>query len=146
MSEQTEVMRIRDLLRRRRAVHRERLWREAERLTAAAAELGVQRVAEIVDRLSDPAETLNLQVARGDKVVEVKRGNINKGRVALRWTERENWDFILAMGDSWTDEDMFAALPDDAFTIKVGLAPSRARFNLESTGDVRKFLKELADN
>lgn len=28
MSEQTEMMRIRDLLRRRRAIHRERLWRE----------------------------------------------------------------------------------------------------------------------
>jgi predicted nucleotidyltransferase len=42
MSEQSEMMRIRDLLRHRRAVHRERLWREAERL--AAAELGVQRV------------------------------------------------------------------------------------------------------
>lgn len=44
MSEQAEVMRIRDLLRHRRAVHRERLWREVERLAATAAELGVQRV------------------------------------------------------------------------------------------------------
>jgi predicted nucleotidyltransferase len=44
MSEQMEMMRIRDLLRHRRAVHRERLWREVERLAAAAAELGVQRV------------------------------------------------------------------------------------------------------
>ena len=110
------------------------------------SELGMQRVAEIVDRLSDPAESLNLEVARGDKVVEVKRGSINKGRVAQRWCDREDWDFILAIGDSWTDEDMFTAVPESAVTIKVGLAPSQARFNLEGTGDVRKFLKELADN
>jgi predicted nucleotidyltransferase len=44
MSEQSEMVRIRDLLRHRRAVHRKRLWREAKRLAAAAAELGVQRV------------------------------------------------------------------------------------------------------
>lgn len=42
--EQNDVLRTRDLLRRRRKAHREALWREVERLTVAAKELGVQRV------------------------------------------------------------------------------------------------------
>jgi predicted nucleotidyltransferase len=44
MGEQEHVLRIRDLLRRRRKAHREALWQELERLTAAAAGLGVQRI------------------------------------------------------------------------------------------------------
>ena len=44
MIEQQDVLRTRELLRRRREAHREALWREVERLTVAAKELGVQRV------------------------------------------------------------------------------------------------------
>ncbi len=44
MDEREHVLRVRDLLRRRRKVHREALWQELERLTTAAVEMGVQRV------------------------------------------------------------------------------------------------------
>jgi predicted nucleotidyltransferase len=42
--EQNNVVRTRELLRRRREAHRKALWQEVERLTVAAAELGVKRV------------------------------------------------------------------------------------------------------
>ena len=38
---------------------------------------------------------------------------------------------MLAIGDDRTDEDLFAALPPDAITIRVGPGPTRARFRLE---------------
>ena len=41
---QQDVFAIRQLLRCRREVHQRALWQEVERLTTAAAELGVQRV------------------------------------------------------------------------------------------------------
>ena len=41
---QQDVFAVRRLLRRRRETHQRALWQEVERLTAAAAELGVQRV------------------------------------------------------------------------------------------------------
>ncbi len=41
---QTDTISIRQLWRRRRESHRRALWQEAERLAAAAAALGVQRV------------------------------------------------------------------------------------------------------
>jgi predicted nucleotidyltransferase len=42
--EREEVWRVRALLHRRREAHQKALWQEVERLTTAAAELGVQRV------------------------------------------------------------------------------------------------------
>jgi len=39
-----DMLAIRELLRRRREAHQQALWREVERLTAAAAEMGVRRV------------------------------------------------------------------------------------------------------
>lgn len=39
-----DVLTIRELLRKRRKAHQQDLWREVERLTAAATEMGVQRV------------------------------------------------------------------------------------------------------
>jgi hypothetical protein len=38
---------------------------------------------------------------------------------------------------------MLAALAADAYSRKVGDASSRARFSLDSVGDVRKLLKDL---
>ncbi len=77
----------------------------------------------------------------GNKVIEAKSALINKGRAALHWTNRKPWDFILAIGDDRTDEDLFEALPEDAYSIKVGQSASRARFNLASQRDVLPLLR-----
>ncbi len=107
-------------------------------------ELGSLRARELKDALVNLTENFNLMVLEGNKVIEVKPANINKGRAALRWLVPRAWDFILAMGDDWTDEDLFDVLPDWAYSIKIGLEPSRARFNLESSREARRLLKELA--
>ena len=106
-------------------------------------DLGRQRVIELIDDLANLSEAYNLQVKHGDKTIELKTGNINKGRAALRWVEQKKWDLIVAIGDQWTDEDLFNILPDEAFSIKVGLSPSHAKYNLESPIDVQNLLKEL---
>jgi len=109
----------------------------------ADPELSQMRTGELIDDLVNLTANLNLQVLEGDKVVEVKNAGINKGRAALRWVAKEGWDFILAAGDDWTDEDLFEILPETAYSIKVGLRPSKAKFNLGSVMDVRLLLKEL---
>jgi len=60
-----------------------------------------------------------------------------------RFISKKKWDFILAIGDDQTDEDVFAALPDIAYSIKVRLGPSQAKYTIESPEDVRHLLKEL---
>ncbi|MBN2289059.1 MAG: bifunctional alpha,alpha-trehalose-phosphate synthase (UDP-forming)/trehalose-phosphatase [Candidatus Glassbacteria bacterium] len=107
------------------------------------SELGLQRVIELVDDLSDFSEAYNLQVKHGDKTVELKNGDINKGRAAMHWVARNRWDLIVAIGDQWTDEDLFDVLPEEACSIKVGLSPSQAKYSLESPKEVRQLLKEL---
>ena len=81
----------------------------------------------------------------GSKVVEVKNAGINKGRAALQWIGREDWDFILAIGDDLTDEDVFKVLPDTAWSIKVRFSASTAKFNLGSSSEVRALLNEMIE-
>jgi len=81
----------------------------------------------------------------GSKVVEIRNAGVNKGRAALRWISREKWDFILAIGDDLTDEDVFKTLPTTAWSIKVGFSASAAKFNLSSPDQVRLLLKEMLE-
>ncbi|MBW2038937.1 MAG: bifunctional alpha,alpha-trehalose-phosphate synthase (UDP-forming)/trehalose-phosphatase [Deltaproteobacteria bacterium] len=109
----------------------------------AESELDSVRVRELKEALFHLTANLNLGVLEGSKVIEVKNVGINKGRAALRWLSKEKWDFILTIGDDLTDEDIFAVLPESAYSIKVGLGPSKARFNITSQYEVRELLKEL---
>ena len=107
-------------------------------------ELGIMRVRELTHELKNPTMNLNLQILEGNKVVEVKTSGIDKGRAALRWIGEKRWNFILAIGDDRTDEDTFKVLPEYAYSVKVGLGSSLARYNLKSQGDVLPLLKKLA--
>jgi len=112
----------------------------------AQAELGEVRAKELKDILLSLLASYNLEVIEGDKVIEVRNAGIGKGRAVLRILQSGEWDFILAAGDDWTDEEMFAVLPPQAYTIRVGLTPSRARFNVASYREIRSLLRSLASS
>jgi trehalose 6-phosphate synthase/phosphatase len=107
------------------------------------AEIASFRILELKDDLLDIASHLNLDVLEGNKVLEVRNAGTNKGKAALRFISGRKWDFILAAGDDRTDEDVFAVMPDSAYSIKVGLGPTRARYSLDSPAAVRGLLKKL---
>ncbi|HNQ33188.1 MAG TPA: trehalose-phosphatase, partial [Methanoculleus sp.] len=107
--------------------------------------LGAQRAKDLKDDLLHLTSNLNVGVMEGNKVIEIKNTVVDKGRAALNWVSQHAWDFILAIGDDRTDEDLFAAMPPDAYSIKVGLAPSRARFNLVSQRDVLPLLRRCIE-
>jgi trehalose 6-phosphate synthase/phosphatase len=110
----------------------------------ADPELAYIRTQELRDALFNLTANLDVGVFEGSKILEVRHLGINKGRAAEIWLERENWDFIVAAGDDYTDEEMFAVMPETAYSIKVGSGMSKARFNVDSTGQIRLLLKELA--
>jgi trehalose 6-phosphate synthase/phosphatase len=87
----------------------------------------------------------SLSVLEGNKVLEVKSSSVNKGRATARLTAEDGYDFILSIGDDWTDEYMFEELPDTAHTIKVGTQKTAARYYSNDTADVRKILQRLAN-
>ncbi len=101
------------------------------------------RVNELKDVLVQMTENLSLGVLDGNKVVEIKNLNINKGSAAEAAIKSVKSDFILAIGDDITDEDMFKVLPEDACSLRVGLVPSRAKYNIKTVEDVREFLLTL---
>ncbi len=103
------------------------------------------RVGELKDTLSHLISNLGVGVLEGNKVIEIKYTSINKGRAALRWLESAKWDTIISIGDDWTDEYVFEVLPDDAYSIKVGFGPSKAKYRLPSVKEVRNLLYYLAD-
>jgi len=103
------------------------------------------RQQQLVNALMTPCTRLNLQIMRGNKVIEVKTVGVDKGIEATRLMSADNYDFIMAMGDDITDEDMFHAMPEDAITIKVGSISDRARFSLPQS-DTVKFLNSLVSD
>lgn len=105
--------------------------------------LAVVRVGELMDVLLHITANLNVGVLEGNKVIEIKDTGIDKGRAAIQWISKIKPDFILSIGDDWTDEDVFEVLPDWAFSIKVGYEPSKARYNISNYYEVRKLLNEL---
>jgi trehalose 6-phosphate synthase/phosphatase len=111
----------------------------------ADEEFAEVRVGELKEDLAPLVDNRNLGVFDGNHIIEVKNAGINKGRAALTWTSKKDWDFILAVGDDRTDEDTFSVLPGTAYSVKVGLQPSQARFNLESPREVRSLLRKLAE-
>ena len=72
-----------------------------------------QRAQELVDDLSGYTRNIDVQVLEGDKVMEVRNTGVTKGTGAVEWLAGGPAEFILAVGDDWTDEDLFRALPPD---------------------------------
>jgi trehalose 6-phosphate synthase/phosphatase len=110
----------------------------------AEKELGEMRARELVSHLQYLTTNMSLQVLEGNKVIEIKNSGINKGKAALRWLH-EPYDFILAAGDDYTDEDTFDAMPESAYTLKIGFNPTIAKYNLESWKEFRVLLSSLAN-
>ena len=84
-----------------------------------------------------------MQVFEGNKVIEVRNSGINKGSAAMEWLAGQSLDFVLGIGDDWTDEDLFRALPATAVSVRIGVANTAARYYLVNPAAVRRMLREL---
>ncbi len=112
----------------------------------ADPELAYIRGQELRGALMNLTENLDVGVFEGNKILEIKNVGVNKGRAVKFWTNNQKWDFLLSAGDDYTDEEMFRALPKGAYSIKVGLGISNARFQVDTLNEIRLLLNELARN
>ncbi len=108
-------------------------------------ELASVRARELKESVLPYTVNLGLGVMEGNKTVEIKDAGINKGHAALRWLTRKDYDFILAAGDDRTDEDIFQTLPEEAWSIKIGLTHSKAKYYLKSIYEFRAFLTDMME-
>ncbi|MBN1411766.1 MAG: bifunctional alpha,alpha-trehalose-phosphate synthase (UDP-forming)/trehalose-phosphatase [Spirochaetales bacterium] len=110
-------------------------------------EIGKSKANDLLNEIQPIiAEDGCLQVLGGNKVIEIKQSGYDKGVSALKILKTMPYDFVFAMGDDRTDEELFKALPQDAVTVKVGMTSSYARYNIRGQGAVRHFLIELIKN
>src|SRR5690606_12923690 len=103
------------------------------------------RLREMFCHLKYVARSNNLQVFEGDCYLEIKGPGIDKSSAAMDFIGKERFDFILAIGDQWTNEESFKALPSSAFSICVGHKCSRAQFNVNSHHEVKQILEQLGE-
>ncbi len=111
----------------------------------ADPDMGQQRAWELKDDLKNYIANLNLEIMDGDMVIEIKNAGINKGKAALNKIGNTEFDFILALGDDWTDEYTFNSLPDSAHTIKVGSKSTTAKYYIKDVKEVRSLLNQLEE-
>lgn len=116
------------------------------RYRRADPEQGSIRAKELMDDLVDYTKNIDVQVMEGKKVIEVRNAGVTKGAGALEWLGGTSYDFILACGDDWTDEDLFKALPKDAYSVRVGYAQTAARYYLSGPPVVRRLLGLLSES
>jgi trehalose 6-phosphate synthase/phosphatase len=102
-----------------------------------------QIVTELIDNLMHFTANMDIQLLRGNKVLEIRTAGVNKTRTTEYWTSGKTYDFTLAIGDDWTDEDLFQVLPRDAYTIRVGIEQTLARYNVRHSEDVHQLLHDL---
>ena len=108
-------------------------------------EMGTLRANELKDELTSMIANRNLEIMEGNKVLEVKNAGINKGRAASKLIHANTFDFIMGIGDDWTDEYLFEELPKEAITIKVGIKNTLAKYNISNYRAVRDLLKTLVE-
>ncbi|MFA6039006.1 MAG: bifunctional alpha,alpha-trehalose-phosphate synthase (UDP-forming)/trehalose-phosphatase [Candidatus Peribacteraceae bacterium] len=109
-------------------------------------ELRAVRTRDLMGVLRDLTASIPLDIHEGKRVIEVKHVGVDKGKGALQWLRRKPFDFLFAMGDDWTDEDLFSALPADALTVKVGPSPSIATYRLPTHMQMLSLLEAFAEN
>ncbi|KAL7675877.1 hypothetical protein ACOME3_002138 [Neoechinorhynchus agilis] len=122
-------------------------------------------IRKYLQSISTLASKYHLQLLEGNRVIELKSKQVNKGKAADDWLQcripgdrtstratipkEAEWDFILAIGDDSTDEDTFQAANAadmNAYTVKVGglgAENTAARYTLSNVKKVRLVLTEL---
>lgn len=106
-------------------------------------ELGFIRSRELLDNLHHMVRNSQLHIIDGNKVIEIRVSGVDKGSVAKRLMDESDYDFVMAIGDDKTDEDMFRMLADSAYTIKIGSGHTLAQFFLKDQSEVLKLLKQF---
>ncbi len=104
----------------------------------ANARLLTEEIRNIVSRQ-------RIKILNGKKIVEAIAENITKGMATRYLVSRNSYDYILAIGDDTTDEDMFRSLLENsrAYTVKIGPGRTSARYKLKGISHVIQLLNKL---
>lgn len=116
---------------------------------------------EMLDHLESVLANEPVAVKSGQYIVEVKPQGVSKGLVAEKIFAKmavsgRPADFVLCVGDDRSDEDMFEIIVNatnsgilssnaSVYACTVGQKPSKAKYYLDDTTEVRTMLDALAE-
>jgi len=110
----------------------------------ADSEQGTMVARELTDDLLSFTGNIDVQVVQRNKTVEVRNTGIGKAAAARLWLAERQFDFVIAIGDDADDEEIFRVLPSHAYSIRVGITSTMARFNVREPKEVVELLTGLA--
>jgi trehalose 6-phosphate synthase/phosphatase len=97
---------------------------------------------ELTDHLISITANLDIQICHGNKIIEISNSGMNKGDLATHWINNCKCDFLLAVGEDRTDEILYQALPENAYSIKIGKTRTDLRYDPEFKS-IRMTIKDL---
>lgn len=109
----------------------------------ADIEIAKTKSKELWDDLISFTANQEIQVLQGSRVIEIRNTGINKGTAVATLLKVKNYEFVVGIGDDLTDEDLFKALPEQSYTIKVGGGSSCAKYNIDNCGAVIELLRSM---
>lgn len=113
----------------------------------APAGFAAHQARRLVMELENTLANLPVRAATGRKVIEARAMEADKGSFCRWLLQRLGLDearaTLVVLGDDVTDEDLFNAAGPGAVTIKVGTAPTVARYRLADQAEVLPFLRDL---
>lgn len=111
----------------------------------ASPYLGLLRARELRTHLVQTLAQSPVAITTGRKVVEVRLQGVDKGTAARQLCEAIPGCRAVAFGDDRTDEEMFAALGDTAFTVCTGPGRTVARYRVDGPGAARRVLERFVE-
>lgn len=100
---------------------------------------------ELKDHLLSLLANQNVHVLLGNKTVEIRPADVNKGNAGMQILSTFLPDFTLCIGDDVTDEDLFDVLPENAYSIHVGLQGTAAKYSVAGIDDALDLLRRIAE-
>lgn len=95
--------------------------------------------AELLSALHRICGRYALTVIENAKVIEVCPVAISKGRAIEPLVSSGEYGFMLAAGDDATDETMFAAMPENSWTLKVGAGQTKAHARILNPAQLHRL-------
>jgi len=95
-------------------------------------------------KISPLLTKLGLNMTDDNLTIEVRQLGTDKGKTAITSLGHGVYSFVLCAGDAQTDEDMFLALEDKAFCIKVGPGKTAASYRVRDSSEFIELLEALA--
>jgi trehalose 6-phosphate synthase/phosphatase len=109
----------------------------------SSPDLAFVRKEELKMELHNTISDSRIGIFEGEKIIEVKPKSMHKGAIVRELTNKQDYDFVLCIGDDYTDEEMFKALPESAHTIHVGVNETEAKHIVKNVNQVIDVLNKL---